>query len=196
MQCFYVNSCAFMMSTSAQKTVTLQDKTFSVFIPENEILAAVKSIADKINADYSGKEILFVAVLNGSFLFAADLLKNILVANTIDFVKLASYSGTTTTGSVKQIIGLNVDVKNKTVIVLEDIVDTGITLENIYNQLAKMEPKEIKTAALLFKPQSYSKSIAIDYSGIEIPNDFIVGYGLDYDGLGRNLRDIYVLNNK
>ncbi len=184
------------MSTSAQKTVTLQDKTFSVFIPENEILAAVKSIADKINADYSGKEILFVAVLNGSFLFAADLLKNILVANTIDFVKLASYSGTTTTGSVKQIIGLNVDVKNKTVIVLEDIVDTGITLENIYNQLAKMEPKEIKTAALLFKPQSYSKSIAIDYSGIEIPNDFIVGYGLDYDGLGRNLRDIYVLNNK
>ena len=126
-------------------------------------------------------------------MFTADLLKHIDFNCEVTFLKLTSYHGTSTTGSVKQLIGINEEIKGRDVIVLEDIVDTGITLEQILEQLKSFEPSSIKVATLLYKPAAYKKNIKIDYVGMEIPNDFIVGYGLDYDGLGRNLADIYTL---
>lgn len=135
--------------------------------------------------------------LNGSFMFAAELFKRIeLIETEITFVKLASYRGDKTTGEVKQLIGLNENIEGRTVVILEDIVDTGITIENILEQLKKMNPKEIKIATLLLKPDALQKQVQLDYIGLEIPNDFIVGYGLDYDGRGRNLINIYSVINE
>jgi hypoxanthine phosphoribosyltransferase len=145
-----------------------------------------------MNQDLDGEKPLFLCILNGSFMFAAELFKRIsLIEAEISFVKLASYQGDSTTGTVKQLIGLNEDIKGRTVVILEDIVDTGITIENIMEQMAKLEPKEVKIATLLLKPDALQKDVQLDYVGLEIPNDFIVGYGLDYDGYGRNLIDIY-----
>jgi hypoxanthine phosphoribosyltransferase len=154
-------------------------------------------MAEKMNTDLAGKDPLFICILNGSFMFAAELFKRIeLVETEISFVKLASYQGDKTTGHVKQLIGLNENIEGRTVVILEDIVDTGITIENILMQLAKLNPKEVKIATLLLKPDSLQKEVQLDYIGLEIPNDFIVGYGLDYNGHGRNLLDIYsVINN-
>lgn len=176
------------------KQVKLHDKEFKVSIPEEKIQKAVKNIAGKINTDYKDKETpLFISILNGSFMFTADLFKQIDFVCEVTFLKLTSYKGTASSGAVRQLIGVNESIEGRDVIVLEDIVDTGITLEQILGQLKSFEPASVRVASLLFKPEAYQKDLVIDYIGMEIPNDFIVGYGLDYDGLGRNLPDIYTL---
>jgi len=168
-----------------------------VFIPylaEEKIAAAVKVVAKKINSDYAGKNPLFLVVLNGAFLFAADLLRCIDSDGCeVSFVKFSSYAGTESTGKVKELIGLNETLEGRDVIIVEDIVDTGNTIVQMMDDLAKRKCASVKIAALLFKPEAYRKDVKIDYVGIEIPDAFIVGYGLDYDGLGRNLKDIYVI---
>lgn len=174
--------------------VTLKDKTFVPYITAEKISACVKNIAVKINHDLHDQNPIFLVVLNGSFMFAADLLKEVTISCEISFIKLASYHGTTSTGTVTEMIGLTEDIKNRTVIIVEDIVDTGITLEKLVTLLTKKEVKQIKVASFLFKPEAYTKKITIDYVGIEIPNEFVVGYGLDYDGLGRNMKEVYVLD--
>ena len=176
------------------RQVKLKDKEFRVSIPAEKIQETVLQMAKKINADYGGKDVpLFISILNGSFMFTADLFKHIDFICEVTFLKLTSYKGTSTTGSVRQLIGVNEAIAGRDVIVLEDIVDTGITIEQILGQLKSFEPASVKVASLLFKPEAYQKDFEIDYVGMEIPNDFIVGYGLDYDGLGRNLADIYTL---
>jgi len=176
------------------KQVKLKDKEFRVSIPSEEIQAAIVKMAEKINKDYAGHDVpLFISILNGSFMFTADLFKHIDFTCEVTFLKLTSYKGTASTGAVRQLIGVNESIEGRDVIVLEDIVDTGITLEQILGQLKSFEPASVKVASLLFKPEAYQKDLVVDYIGMEIPNDFIVGYGLDYDGLGRNLADIYTL---
>jgi hypoxanthine phosphoribosyltransferase len=150
-------------------------------------------MADEINRDFAGREVVFLGILNGAFLFAADLFKRINLKARISFVKLASYEGTKSSGSVKELIGWNEDIKDKQIIVIEDIVDTGYTLERIVGELSIRNVAGIKIATLLFKPEAYKKKIPVDYIGFEIPNDFVVGYGLDYDGYGRNLPSVYTL---
>ncbi len=174
------------------KQVKLKDKTFQVSIPAEKIQEAVIQMSKKINKDYGGKKLpLFISILNGSFMFTADLFKHIDFVCEVTFLKLTSYRGTSSTGAVRQLIGVNESIQGRDVIVLEDIVDTGITLEQILGQLRSFEPASVRVASLLFKPEAYQKNFEIDYIGMEVPNDFIVGYGLDYDGLGRNLPDIY-----
>lgn len=171
--------------------VTLKDKTFELSISYERIIEIIEALAQKINTDFAGKEPLFLVILNGSFMFSADLLKKISLNCQVSFVKLSSYEGTQTTHTVKKLIGLNEEIRDKSVIILEDIIDTGITMEKLLEEISFFHPAEISIATLLFKPAALKKKIHIDYVGIEIPNDFIVGYGLDYDGLGRNLKDIY-----
>lgn len=173
------------------KKVKVLDKEFEIFIESEEIQRTIANLAEKLNQDLKGKDVIFLGILNGSFMFASDLYKLIDVPSQISFLKLASYQGTSTSGTVKRLIGINEDLVGKTVVVLEDIVDTGITIENIIKQLRGYEPAEIKLATFLFKPAAMKTNVKLDYVGIEIPNDFIIGYGLDYDGFGRNLGDIY-----
>ncbi len=173
------------------KTVKIKDKEFAISIKEEDILKAVDVIAEKINIDMKGKNPLFIVILNGSFMFASDLLKRLIIPCEISFMKLSSYKGMLTTENVKTLIGINDEIKGRNIIVLEDIVDTGHTVEDIVESLKPHAPADVKIATLLFKPKAYLKKINLDYVGIEIPNDFIVGYGLDYDGYGRNLADIY-----
>ena len=175
--------------------INLKDKTFEIFIPETEIAAIVHSVANAINN--SGiKDPLFIAVMNGAFLFAADVMRKITIPNTeISFIKLSSYSGTETTGEVSELIGVENNISGRNIIVLEDIIDTGITLEKIITLLEKENVADIKIATLLFKPDAYTKDIHINFIGKSIPNDFVVGYGLDYDEFGRNLPHIYKLKN-
>ncbi len=176
------------------KQVKIHDKEFKLFISHEKIQAVVEEMAEKMNGELKGKNPLFLCILNGSFMFAAELFKRIdMVDAEISFVKLASYSGDQTTGNVKQLIGLNENIEGRTVVVLEDIVDTGITIDNIQQQLSGLNPKEVYVATLLLKPDALQKEVDLKYVGMEIPNDFIVGYGLDYDGLGRNLIDIYTV---
>jgi len=175
------------------KEVQVLDKKFKVSIPEEEIQKRIKLLAKKIDKDMAGKDVIFLGILNGCFMFAGDLFKNIEIPCQITFLKLASYQGTVSSGTVKRLIGINEDIAGKTVVILEDIIDTGNTLESIIKQLKGYEPKEIKVATLLYKPDAYIKDLPIDYIGFEIPNDFILGYGLDYDGFGRNLADIYTI---
>lgn len=175
--------------------VTLKDKTFVPYITSDKILESVKVMATKINNELKNEMPLFLVVLNGSFMFAADLLKEVTIPCEISFIKLASYHGTSSTGTVTEMIGLTEEIKDRTIVVVEDIVDTGITVEKLVALLIKKEVKQIKIASFLLKPEAYKKSIKIDYVGMEIPNDFVVGYGLDYDGLGRNMKDILVLEN-
>ena len=175
------------------KEITLHNKRFEVSISENEISDIINSMANQIN-NQNIERPLFIAVLNGSFLFAADIMRKITIPNCeISFIKLSSYSGTESTGEVNKLIGLNKDIKERNIIILEDIVDTGITLEKIISLLKKQNAKSIKTATLLFKPDAYKKNIDIDFIGKSIPNDFVVGFGLDYDEIGRNLPHIYKL---
>jgi hypoxanthine phosphoribosyltransferase len=169
----------------------IHDKEFELFIPNARINVAISEMAANISQDLEGRDVIFMGILNGAFMFAAELIKQITPNCQITFLKLASYAGTSSTGTVKRLIGINEDIKDKTVVILEDIVDTGITLENIIKQLKGYEPGEIRVATLLHKPAAYGKDIKLDYVGLEIPNDFVVGYGLDYEGFGRNLPDIY-----
>lgn len=176
------------------KTVKLWDKEFGISYPAEEIKKDIGNLAKRINADLAGEDFpLFISVLNGSFIFTADFIRLITIPCEVSFVKLASYQGTSTTGSVNQLIGLTENIEGRTVVILEDIVDTGITLGKLVDSLISHNPKKVVVATLLFKPEAYKGSIKIDYVGKTIPNDFIVGYGLDYNGLGRNLADIYTL---
>lgn len=175
------------------QTIKVKDKTFSLFIPEDKILKEVKRIAEQINKDFEGKEPIFLAVLNGAFVFAADLLKDISLPCEISFVKLASYQGVNTTGKIREVIGLNVDLIGRPVIIVEDIVDTGLTMAHMLELLERQNPASIDICTLLLKPGKLQVDLDIKYCCMEIPNDFIVGYGLDYDGQGRNTRDIYTL---
>ncbi len=169
----------------------VHDKEFEIYIPSAEIRKVISEMAIKINQDLAGKDVIFLGILNGAFMFASDLFREITLDCQISFLKLASYAGTSSTGNVKRLIGINEDIFQKTVVILEDIVDTGVTLDNIIKQLKGYEPAEIKVATLLYKPDAYTKDLKLDYVGLEIPNDFVLGYGLDYEGLGRNLADLY-----
>lgn len=176
-------------------TIQIKDKRFTTFIPEEKILTEVARVADEINRDLSGSDPLFVSVLNGSFMFTADLMKRLDIPCEISFVKLASYEGTSTTGRVKELVGLNDDISGRTVVIVEDIVDTGLTMQRLLETLRAKNPKEIRIATLLVKPDKLQVDLKIDYVAMNIPNDFIVGYGLDYDGYGRNSRDIYIVED-
>lgn len=178
---------------SNRQTIQVKDKNFAISIPEAEILQRVKAVAARINEDYKGQNPIFLAVLNGSFIFAADLLREVDLPCEISFVKLASYEGTQTTGAIRELIGLNVDITGRPVIVVEDIVDTGVTMVHMLETLKKQNPSSIDVCTLLLKPGKLQAQLDIRYCCLEIPNDFIVGYGLDYDGFGRNTRDIYTL---
>lgn len=174
--------------------IQLHDKKFRVMIPAEEIDRAVEAVAQRINDDYRDKETpLFVGVLNGSFMFMSDLIKKIEFNNELSFVKLSSYEGTASTGQIRSLIGLNGSIEGRHVIVVEDIVDTGESIEHMILDLKARKPASIAVCTLFFKPGSYRKQIPIDYRAMEIGNEFIVGYGLDYDQLGRSLKDIYVV---
>ena len=174
-------------------TVDIKDKTFETSIPEEEIMRRVKAVADKMSNDLKGKNPLLLGVLNGSFIFAADLMRMLDIECEISFVKMSSYEGTQSTGNVKKLVGLNEDIEGRTIVIVEDIVDTGLTMERMIEYLKGFNPVEIHICTLLLKPENLKRKLDIEYVAMEIPNDFIVGYGLDYDGLGRNLRDIYVV---
>ena len=178
-----------------KETVQVHDKLFEIFIPEDEIQEQVARIAVEMNSELADKDPIFLGILNGAFMFASDLYKQLSFPCQITFLKLASYSGTQSTGTVKQLIGINRDLKDRVVVVLEDIVDTGVTLETIIRQLSGYQPAEIRVATFLHKPAATIREVKLDYVGIEIPNDFILGYGLDYDGYGRNFKEIYQLVN-
>ncbi len=173
--------------------VTIKDKQFKPYILQQQISVAVKKIADLINVDLKAELPIFLVVLNGAFMFAADLLKEISIPCEISFIKVASYFGTTSTGNVAELIGLTEDLSGRTVVIVEDIVDTGITIERLADILLRKNVKQIKVATALMKADSYHKQIKIDYVGLHIKNEFVVGYGLDYDGQGRNLKDIHIL---
>lgn len=164
---------------------------FLKFIPKSKVQAQVKSLAQQINADYQSKEPVFLPILNGSFMFAADLMKHIDIPNKISFVKVSSYSGMASTGQLKTLIGLELSLFNQDVIIVEDIVDTGLTLQKIVNELKELGTRSVEVISLLRKPPAREKNIDVRYVGFDIENDFVLGYGLDYDGHGRNLTDIY-----
>ncbi len=174
-------------------TIQIKDKSFTTFITEDKILKEVSRVADEINRDLAGTEPLFLSVLNGSFMFTADLMKRINFPCDISFVKLASYQGTSSSGKVKELVGLNENIEGRTVVIVEDIVDTGFTMKGLVETLRSKNPKDIRIATLLVKPDKLQVKLDIDYVAMNIPNDFIVGYGLDYDGKGRNYRDIYIV---
>ena len=174
-------------------TIQVLDKEFGPSITAAEILTQVRRVASEINRDYQGESPLFLVVLNGAFIFAADLIREISLPSEVSFVKLASYEGTSTTGTVREVIGLNTDITGRPVIIVEDIVESGITMAHMIDTLKKQNPKSIDICTLLLKPQKMEVKLDIRYAAMEIPNDFILGYGLDYNGLGRGLKDIYTL---
>jgi hypoxanthine phosphoribosyltransferase len=179
------------------KQINIHDKIFQLSIPSEKIIAAVDEMAVNMNKDLAGKNPLFICILNGSFIFAADLFRRIdLLTSEITFIRVGSYSGEKTTGSVRYLMGLNENIEGRTVVILEDIVDSGLTIKKIHEDLKKMNPGQILTATLLLKPDSLKERVHIDYIGMKIPNEFIVGYGLDYNGYGRNLNDICSIINE
>lgn len=178
------------------KTVTIKDKEFSVSISAEKIQEAVANVAEQINWDLAGKDPLFLVVLNGAFMFAADLMRHVTIPCEITFIKLSSYEGTQSTGVVKEIFGLNESVAGRTVVVVEDIVDTGITMERIVTSLREKGAFDIRVATFFLKPDSLKRDVPLNYVALKIPNQFVVGYGLDYDGYGRNLKEIYTLQSK
>ncbi|MDR2953721.1 MAG: hypoxanthine phosphoribosyltransferase [Prevotella sp.] len=173
------------------KTVKIKDKEFELFLTQDVIEKAVADVAEKLNEDLADKDPLFICVLNGSFMFASELMKRVTIASEVSFVKMSSYKGISSSGKIKEIYGLEEDIKERTVVIVEDIVDTGYTMSLMIDQLLCDEPKEILVATMLLKPDALKQEVRLDYVALEIPNDFIVGYGLDYDGYGRNLPDIY-----
>jgi hypoxanthine phosphoribosyltransferase len=177
-------------------TIKIKDKNFTVSIPEAKILQEVDRLAAQISRDLEGKNPLFLGILNGSFMFAADLFRRITIPAEISFVKLASYEGTNSTGVIKEVIGLSENISGRTVVIVEDIVDTGCTMKNLLENLGTRSPESIHVCTLLLKPEKLKVSLDVEYVALEIPNDFIVGYGLDYDGYGRNLKDIYTVVDK
>ena len=175
------------------QTITIHNRSFVPYLPASGIQARIREMGAEIKRDMEGRVPLLLSVLNGSFMFAADLMKTLDFPVEITFVKLASYQGTGTTGSVKQLIGLNEQIAGRYVIVVEDIIDTGITMEHLLAELKQYTPAEVRIATLLFKKEAFRGDFAIDYTGFVVPDKFLVGYGLDYDGLGRNYPDLYTV---
>ena len=173
--------------------VKIKDKSFRVSIPEAEIKNRVKLLAQQMSKDLEGKNPLFLAVLNGSFVFAADLMREMTIPCEISFVKLASYQGTTSTGKIKEVIGINEDLSGRTVVIVEDIVESGQTMKRMIESLGTRNPASVQICTLFFKPDKLKEELTLDYVAFRIPDDFIVGYGLDYDGLGRELKDVYTI---
>ena len=173
--------------------LTINNKTFTPFITADAIQTRVQELAEAINQEYADKKPLLVVVLNGAFLFAADLMKNLTIPCEITFIRVASYSATESTGQLKQILGLSQSVADRNLIVIEDIVDTGLTMIKVCELLRAQAPASIAIATLLFKPAALKNPVDLRYVGFEIENRFVLGYGLDYDGLGRNTKDILVL---
>jgi hypoxanthine phosphoribosyltransferase len=180
--------CPFM-----SELISIKDKTFKPFITADKIANEIQRLAGRINEELKKEFPLFIVVLNGSFMFASDLLKEVKIPCEVSFVKLASYNGTKSSGTVKELIGLNEDLNGRTVVVVEDIVDSGRTLEKLMTILKEKNVKQVKVATILLKSDSYTGEHAIDFVAFSVGNDFVVGYGLDYEGLGRNLKEIYVL---
>ena len=175
------------------KRITIKDKTFETSMPEAEIKNRVKELAQQMSRDLEGKNPLFLAVLNGAFIFAADLMREMTIPCEISFVKLASYQGTTSTGTIHEVIGINENLSGRTVVIVEDIVESGLTIKRMMEQLGTRNPASVQVCTLFFKPERLKEDLKLDYVAFEIPNDFILGYGLDYDQQGRGLRDLYVL---
>ncbi|MBQ9667721.1 MAG: hypoxanthine phosphoribosyltransferase [Prevotella sp.] len=173
--------------------VKVIDKTFETSIPEADIQKRVRELGERISEDFAGRNPLFLAVLNGAFVFAADLMRAVTIPSEISFVKLASYQGTTSTGQIKEVMGINEDLSGRHVIIVEDIVDTGRTMKRMIESLGTRQPASISICTLFVKPDKLQEDLDIRYAAFSIPNDFIVGYGLDYDQQGRGLRDIYTL---
>jgi hypoxanthine phosphoribosyltransferase len=174
-------------------TISISDKQFSQYILYDDIAAVVKTMAEQLKKDYQGKTPLFLIVLNGAFMFAAELFKHYHEPCQLSFIKLTSYSGTQSSEKVDEIIGLSENIKDRDIVIIEDIVDTGLTMDELIKKLESGHPGSIKIASLLFKPEAFKGNTKPDYTGIQVPNDFIVGFGLDYQGFGRNLTDIYRL---
>ena len=173
--------------------VTIKDKTFEVSIPEAQVKERVRELAQQMSRDLEGKNPLFLGVLNGAFIFAADLMREMTIPCEISFVKLASYQGTTSTGTIKEVIGINEDLTGRTVVIVEDIVESGLTIKRMMEQIGTRNPASVQVCTLFFKPEKLKEDLTLDYVAFSIPNDFIVGYGLDYDQQGRQLRDVYSL---
>ncbi len=186
-------SCVFIETQFLMFKITLLDKEFQLYIPPEKIQAEVQRIADSMNDELKNEDVIFMGILNGAFMFASDLIRKISFNAQVSFVKLTSYHGTVSSGNVKRLIGINETLKDKTVVIIEDIIDTGNTIESIIQQIKGFRPRQIFVATLLLKPDLYKKDIKIDYVGFRIPKDFVVGYGLDYEGYGRNLRALYKL---
>lgn len=175
------------------RTIEINGKVFQLYISAREIEAAVAAVAYKMKRDLEGKNPVFIGLLNGAFMFCSDLMKQIDFECNISFVKVKSYNGLESSGQVDQVIGLTESIKGRIVIVVEDIVDTGTTLSHFLKYLKSLQPAEIKVATMFYKPDAVIYKIPIDYTGIEIKNKFVVGYGLDYNGIGRNFKDLYEL---
>jgi hypoxanthine phosphoribosyltransferase len=173
------------------RTITLHDCQFSTYMYEEEIIARINILAEQLEQDYAGKNPLFLAVLNGSFMFTADLMKRINIPCEISFIRMSSYQDMQSTGKVKEVLGLTEDIQGRDVVIIEDIVDTGHTVNSLLQQLRVKGPASIEIITLLMKPECLQHQLEVKYVAKSIPNDFVVGYGLDYNGLGRNLRDIY-----
>ena len=173
--------------------VKVLDKTFETFIKEEDLLEKIRVVADHINKDMDGKNPIFLSVLNGAFMFTADLMRMVTIPCEVSFVKLASYEGTMSTGKIKEVIGINEDLTGRNVVIVEDIIDTGLTMKQMVESLGTRNPESIHICTMLLKPDKLQVPLNVEYAAMEIPNDFIVGHGLDYDQQGRNLRDIYTV---
>jgi hypoxanthine phosphoribosyltransferase len=174
-------------------TIQIKDKRFRISIPESEIKARVKELAEQISRDMAGKNPLFLGVLNGSYIFAADLMREMTIPCEVSFVKLASYQGTTSTGKIQEVIGINENLSGRTVVIVEDIVESGLTMKRMIEQIGTRNPASVHICTLFFKPEKLREELTLDYVAFRIPDDFIVGYGLDYDQQGRCLRDVYTI---
>jgi len=181
----------YFCTPNAASIMQIRDLQFNIFITKSKVQQQIRSLANQINIDFAGRSPVFLPILNGSFMFAADLMKHISVPCKVSFVKVSSYAGKTSTGQLKTLIGLEESLFNQDVIVVEDIVDSGLTLEKIVQDLKGLGTKSVAVVALLRKQEARQKMIEVQYTGFEIENEFVLGYGLDYDGLGRNLEDIY-----
>lgn len=176
--------------------VRLADKQFEVYITEEELRMEVKSLAEQINSEFAGQEVVFIGVLNGAFMFASDLIKEINLDCQISFVKMSSYRGTRTSGMVEELIGLNTELQGRNVILLEDIIDTGLTIDKIIGLVDAQKPKTVRICTLLYKPTAFKGQNKPHFVGFSIPDAFVVGYGLDYMELGRNLKEVYQIKNE
>ncbi|MET4106901.1 hypoxanthine phosphoribosyltransferase [Hymenobacter sp. UYP22] len=171
--------------------ISLHNKQFEPYLSAAELQAAIKQVATQLNQEYTGQPVIFVVVLNGSFMFAADLLKEVNLPCEVCFIRVASYQGTNSTGEVKEVLGLTEDLRGRHVVIVEDIVDTGHTMRMLLDTLGSQQPASLEVATLFLKPECLQQELSLRYVGLSIPNDFIVGYGLDFDGLGRNYPNVY-----